>query len=309
MSGEAVAADAPGGVPGQVRSARLVLTPLDLDADTADLHLAYGDPRIARSWADEEPPRDEAETRERLATRVERPDGRLWTIRRAGEPDALGLVELADVSPTPWLSWMLRRAEWRRGITGEAVAALVEHLFTAGGLERVEAWADASNTGSIGVARRAGLTERGRFTMSTPVGGTREKVVLGRVAGAGPQRFYLAHPVLPVRDVEATLALLHAGLGLEPGFRVGEPALYAAARLGPWSVGPGLRLALAPGDEPIAPVTVALDAGIPLAGLALRYAAAGGRTDGPVRRMPWGEHELCCLLPEGHRLVVSGPPT
>lgn len=304
MSGES-----PGLLPGEVRSARLVLTPLDLDADAPGLHLAYGDPRVSRPWADEEAPRDEAETRERLAARVERPDGRLWTIRRAGEPDALGLVELADVTPTPWLSWMLRREHWRRGITGEAVAALVDHLFAAEGTERVEAWADAVNTGSIGVARRAGMTERGRFTMSTPVGGTREKVVLGRVREPGPQRFYLAHPVLPVRDVEATLALLHAGLGLEPGFRVGEPARYAAARLGPWSVGPGLRLALTPGGEPIAPVTVALDAGVPLAGLADRWTAAGGRTDGPVQRMPWDAYELCCLLPEGHRLLIGGPPS
>ncbi|MFI0897437.1 GNAT family N-acetyltransferase [Streptomyces sp. NPDC020983] len=296
-------------VPDGIRSARLVLTPLDLAADAAGLHVAYGDPRVSRPWADEEPPRDEAETRERLAARVERPGGRLWTIRRAGEPDALGVVELADVPPTPWLSWMLRPAQWRRGITGEAVAALVEHLFAAGGLERVEAWADAANTGSIGVARRAGLTERSRFTMSTPVGGTREKVVLGRLRAPGPQRFHLAHPVLPVRDVDASLALLHAGLGLEPGFRAGEPAHHAAARLGPWSAGPALRLALAPGGEPIAPVTVVLDAGTPLAGLAARWTAAGGRTGGPVRRMPWGAYELCCLLPEGHRLLVGGPPS
>lgn len=294
---------------GEVRSARLVLAPLDLDTDASGLHVAYGDPRVSRPWADEEPPRDEAETRERLAARVERPGGRLWTIRRAGGPDPLGLVELADVTPTPWLSWMLRRAEWRRGITGEAVAALVDHLFATGAVERVEAWADASNTGSIGVARRAGLTERGRFTLSTPVGGTREKVVLGRLREPRAQHFYLAHPVLPVRDVEATLDLLRTGLGLEPGFRVGEPAQYAAARLGPWSVGPGLRLALAPGGEPIAPVTVALDAGTSLAGLAARWTAAGGRTGGPVRRMPWGAYELCCLLPEGHRLLVGGPPS
>ncbi|NUS13105.1 MAG: GNAT family N-acetyltransferase [Streptomyces sp.] len=290
----------------ELRSARLVLTALDLDADVADLHTAYGDPRVSRPWADEDPPLDVAETRHRLAARVERPGARLWTVRRAGEPAALGLVELAQGAPTPWLSWMLRRDEWRRGITGEAVAALVAHLFGAEGLERVEAWADAANAGSIGVARHAGLTERSRFMISTPVGGTREKVVLGRTRPQLPQAFYQAHPVLPVRDVEACLGLLAAGIGLVPGFRVGTPVRYAAARLGPWSDGPGLRLALA--DEgPIAPVTVALDCGVPLAGLAARHTAAGGRTEGPVRRMPWGAHEVCCLLPDGHRLLLGGP--
>jgi hypothetical protein len=198
---------------------------------------------------------------------------------------------------------MLRRDEWRRGITGEAVSILVEHLFTVEDLERVEARADAANAGSIGVARLTGLTERGRFMLSSPVGGTREKFVLGRTGHQSGQPFCQAHPVLPVGDVEATLGLLHAGLGLEPGFRVGDPVQYAAARLTAWSNGPSLRLALA-GGEPITPVTVALDSG---GSLAARYLAADGRTEGPVKQMPWGAYELCCLLPEGHRLLIDGP--
>jgi len=292
----------------ELRSARLRLTPLDPEADAAGLHLAYGDPQVSVAWLDEDPPKDQTETRKRLMTHAAVDGSRLWTIRLLNDPDALGLVELVGSGATPWLTWMLRREHWRRGITGEAVAAVVEHLMAAEGVERVEAWADAANLGSIGVARRAGLSERGRFMLSSPLGGTREKVVLGRTRGQENQAFYAAHPVLPVRDVEACVRLLCDGLGLTLGFRIGEPTQYASLRLGPWTMGPSLRLDRTD-DEQLArmtPVTVAVDSGVRLSGLEARFIAAGGRTEGPVHQMAWGAYELCCLLPEGHRLLIGG---
>ena len=303
-----------------LRSARLLLTPLDPDADAADLHRAYGDPEVARSWQDEEPPKDEDETRERLAARVALEGSRLWAIRlldgsgsgsgdaSGDRPAALGLVELVGSGANPWMSWMLRRDHWSRGITGAAAAMVVEHLFAADdGLDCVEAWADASNLGSIGVARRAGLTERGRFMLDTRLRGIREKVVLGRTRDQRNQAFYAAHPVLPVRDVAEAVRLLCDGLGLVPGFTVGEPVQYAAVRLAPWTMGPSLRLARVDDrSERATPVTVALDSGLSLAALEARFTAAGGKTDGGVRRMPWDVYELCCLLADGHRLLISG---
>lgn len=290
---------------------RLRLTPLDPEADAADLHAAYGDPDVTGPWLDEPASDGPEQTRERLAERLAPTGTRIWTVRRLEEDTALGLVELVGGGQVPWLGWMLRKSHWRQGIMSEAVTAVVEHVLLAEGVPMLEAWANASNTGSIRVAERAGLTERGRFAVPDAQAetGMREKVVLGRTGPGVRTAFHAVHILLPVRDVEATLAFLDSALGVTAGFRVGPPgapARYASAKLWPWSNGPSLRLRATP-RKPITPVTVLLDSAVPVAELYDRVVAAGGTTEGPPVREEWGDTEFCCVLPEGHRLEITGP--
>lgn len=185
---------------------------------------------------------------------------------------------------------------------GEAAPVVVTHLLGPGGLDRVEAWADSTNVASLKVARRCGLTERGRIPR-----GEGEAVVLGRTNNEGAQDLYGTDPVLAVRDVLATLDLVCQALGCQPAFRYGEPVSYAGVRAGPWSSSRGFHLAAAGEEQPIAPVTLYVHCGAPVADRYARARAAGARLAGPPQPMPWGRTEFTLLLPEGHRLIVGGP--
>jgi ribosomal-protein-alanine N-acetyltransferase len=292
--------------PATLTTTRLRLSGLDPDRDAGDLHAAYADPRVMTPWLGEPPSVDAAQTRVRLAERAGLPGALLWAVRPVGEDVPVGLVEKLGGADGVGLTWMLRWSHWRRGIMSEAVAAVVEHLFASAPIDRVEAWANADNIGSIRVAQRCGLTERARFSRRDDLGILRETVVLGRFRRLDePQGLFGVDAVLPVRDVDATVALLADGLGFSPGFRTGDPTAYAVVRIGPWTNSRGMRLRRA-GPAAIAPVTVAIDCGTPIAHLHARYVAAGGLADGPPAERPWGGLEFSCLLPEGHRLDVSG---
>ena len=286
---------------------RLRLTVLELDRDLADLHEAYADPLVMGAWLHQDASADLGETRRRLAERRDADGARLWSIRWHGSATVLGLVELIGGAWPPGLSWMLRRAAWRQGVMGEAAPAVVEHLLVAGGLDRVEAWADSGNTASIRVAGRCGLTERGRFAARRSDGRPYETVVLGRFRADRPQELYAAEAILAVRDVSTTLEFLCAALGCEVGFVAGDPPFRAGVRTGPWTTSRGFQL-IAAGDQPqIAPAAVHVHCGAPVRELQARAEAAGGRLDGPAEDMPWGRTEFTLRLPEGHVLVVSGP--
>ncbi len=290
----------------ELTTERLRLADLDLDRDAGDLHVAFADRQVMTPWLGEPPSTDEAQTRQRLTARLDHPGARMWAIRMAGERPALGVVELLGTTGTPGLTWMLRPSHWRRGIMTEAVAAVVAHLFETAPVDRLEAWANSDNFGSLRVAQRNGFTERTRFARRDDLGSLRETVVLGRYRQlAEPRPLFGADVVLPVRDVDATLALLAAGLGFAPGFRIGQPTQYAVARLGPWTNSRGVRLRRED-QGAIGPVTVSVDVGVPVADVYARVVAAGLRTDGPPQEQPWGAVEFCCVLPEGHRLEISG---
>ncbi|SCF07861.1 Protein N-acetyltransferase, RimJ/RimL family [Micromonospora haikouensis] len=291
----------------ELTTGRIGLTPLDLDRDLADLHVAYADPLVMARWLHEPASTSPDETRRRLASRSNLPGARLWSVRRAGHTSALGLVELIGSTAPPGMSWMLRQDAWRQGLMGEAVAAVVAHLLGPGGLDLVEAWADATNTASLAVARRGGFTERGRFAARHPDGRRHETVVLGRRRIEDPTDLYAAEVVLPVRDVAGTLDFLHRAFDCTTAFRHGEPLQRAGVRLGPWSSSRGLQLALAPPDSRIDPATVYLHGGAPAELLRERCLAAGGSVPDPIRDQPWGRFEFSVQLPEGHRLVIGTP--
>ncbi|MFY1632224.1 GNAT family N-acetyltransferase [Solwaraspora sp. WMMB335] len=286
---------------------RLRLAPLDLDRDLMDLHVAYADPLVMARWLHEPASGSPDETRRRLTARCGLPGARIWSIRLAGGQTALGLVELIGATSPPGLSWMLRQDAWRQGVMGDAVAAVVAHLLGQGGLDLVEVWADATNTASLAVARRAGLTERGRFAARHPDGQRHETVVLGRRRSEDPADLYAAEVVLAVRDVGSTLDFLQEALNCTLAFRHGRPLSRAGVRFGPWSSSRGIQLALAPPASRIAPAVVYLHAGAPAEVLRERCLRAGGCVPEPVTDQPWGRFEFSVQLPEGHQLVVSTP--
>ncbi|GIJ21072.1 GNAT family N-acetyltransferase [Micromonospora lutea] len=290
----------------QLTTEHLRLTPVDLDRDTPYLHLAYRDPAVMGPWLDQDPTGSPEETRRRIADRGSLPGACQWSIRRRDEQEVLGLIELIGATAVPGLSWMLRQEYWGRGILGEAAPAVADHLLGPAGLAHVEAWVDSDNPASAGVARRAGLTERGRFAQAGRDGRPRETVIFGRSAEPASAVVYAVEVVLPVRDVDATVALLVAALGGHETYRHGEPTRRAGLRLGPWSTSPGVQVAHVV-ENAVAPCTLYVHCAAPVADRYARARDAGVNVVDEVQARPWGRTEFTFRLPEGHLVVVGGP--
>nr|WP_158103353.1 GNAT family N-acetyltransferase [Crossiella equi] len=274
-----------------------MLRPLDHAADATTLHQVYSDPEVMAFWhhpvALEVP-----ETCKRL---VESGWAHAWAVRESETGPALGLVGILGGVAVPGLSWILDRRYWGRGYAGEAAGAVVAHALGALGLPRVEAWVDVANTRSAGVARRAGLTERGRFAQRYPHREhPHETVVFGRSAAPEQSPVLGVVSTLSVRSVEKTISLLNALVGGQVVYEEPEFAVYG---LTPWSGGPQVYLSGTPRPVPTALSLSVLD------GLAAAHARAHalGLAVGPVEAQPWGRREFTLVTSDGHEVTVTGP--
>ncbi|HET6734008.1 GNAT family N-acetyltransferase [Mycobacterium sp.] len=285
-----------------LRTERLWLTPLDPSRDAQGLHPAFSDPEVMRWW--NTPMRaDMADTRRDLAQSLQHPDAHMWVVRESQQP--VGLVGLLGGVDVPGLSWLLRRDAWGFGYMTEAAAAVVEYAFGTLGLARVEAWVESSNIRSLSVARRIGLTERGRLAQRYPHRNTpHESIVLGRSRQQEPASALDVEATLAVPDLAAVLELLRSVLGARTGYVVGDPPTVAGVVLGPWSVGPRLRLAATP---QVTPVTVTVDVGTEFDAAYARAVAVRADIAAPPVEQPWGMREFVIRLPGGHHMVLTGP--
>ncbi|SHF86459.1 bleomycin family antibiotic N-acetyltransferase TlmB [Streptoalloteichus hindustanus] len=290
----------------ELRTPRLRLIPLDPDRDASGLHAAFGDPEVMRWW-NHVVCADVAETRERLRESVDRDGAHLWVIRRGEACEPAGMVGLLGEVDVPGLTWLLCKDAWGRGLATEAAGAVVEHALGPLDLPRVEAWVEATNERSLAVARRVGLTERGRLAQRYPHRERpHEMVVLGRARDHEPTPMLNAEVALPVRDVAATLTLLREALGGRTLFSVGDPPEVAGVSFGPWSVGPRLQL-VSTRRWRIARVTLYLDVGVELEALHDRAVDAGADVVQRPTEQPWGMRECVVQLPEGHHIVLTAP--
>ncbi|MFI9722912.1 GNAT family N-acetyltransferase [Streptomyces sp. NPDC052396] len=289
---------------GTLRTDRLRLTPLDPDADAASLHRAYGDHEVMRWW-NRPACADPAETARHLAECTGQEDARLWTVRTA-DGEAVGMAGLLGEIEVPGLTWLLCKDAWGHGYATEAAAAVAGHALGPLGLDRVEAWIEATNRRSRAVAARIGLTERGRLAQHyAHRDRPHEVVVLGRSRTEEPTTTLAVVTDLPVQDVSATLALLRTALGARSAFVLGDPPFLAEAVLGPWSTGPRIRIEAA--EHRPAAVRLRLDVATDAAPVHRRAVDAGARVDGRPVQQPWGRSEFVIRLPEGHELTVSAP--
>jgi RimJ/RimL family protein N-acetyltransferase len=287
----------------ELRTARLSLAPLDPNRDAVGLHAAFSDPDVMRWW--NTPLRaDVSDTQQDLVSSLEGEGAHLWVLREAEAP--VGVVGLLGDVAVPGLTWLLCRQAWGRGLMTEAAGAVVEYAFGSLGLDRVEAWVEATNVRSLSTARRIGLTEYGRLAQRYPHRThPHEIIVLGRSREPEPTPVLNVEVGLPVLDIAAQLDVLRSVLGARPLYVVGDPPTMVGVVFGPWSVGPCLRLVAA--SSPIAPVTVNVDVGTEFDSSYRRAVAMGADIAAPPVEQPWGMREFVLRLPDGHQLVVTGP--
>ena len=195
----------------KLTTARLELHPLEGVRDAHALHAIRSERRVWSTMGDSQPPAADVE-----ATRMAENGGWGWTIRAAGGQQIIGSVSLFpgdEVSRS--LTWYLHPDHWGNGLASEAVSAIVDHLLGTAGFVRLDAWIDHTNRRSIGVARNAGMTERGRMAHYSAVqAGIVHNVVMGRAAGDPEPELLGVRPELVVRDVEHVTRLLIEGLGM-----------------------------------------------------------------------------------------------
>jgi RimJ/RimL family protein N-acetyltransferase/8-oxo-dGTP pyrophosphatase MutT (NUDIX family) len=92
---------------------------------------------------------------------------------------AAGIVEVRDRGDRVGeLSWAVFSAYRRRGIATHAVRMLVGYAFDELGLERLEAYVEPDNLGSIRIASRAGLRHEGLLRRQRTTGAERRDYVL-----------------------------------------------------------------------------------------------------------------------------------
>jgi hypothetical protein len=203
------------------------------------------------------------------------------------------------------MSWYLRRGLWGQGLMSEAALEVVDFLLEQPGVDGIEAWIDSRNVRSIGVARRARLDLSGRLPRVYDTE-TALSVVMARAAEPTDPSVIGVRPLLLVRDVASTVALLLRVLGMHLRFQLGEPrAEFARLGLTRWNDGNGIDVRRSAGDIP--PTTVSIDLGQPVDAVHDAAVAAGLTIASPPADTAWHRRECTVELPERHQLILSGP--
>jgi RimJ/RimL family protein N-acetyltransferase len=284
---------------------RLDLTPLDPTSDAPDLHEMFSDPLVHRFDTDAAPSQTVAETERRLCLQVTANGGTTWAVRLRGGP-AIGTIGVyADQGTTiRGVGWSLTRAHWGEGITSEAARAAIPYLLAQDGVDGVEAWVDSRNGASLGVARAAGMSERGRLprVYSDHVAQT---VVFGRAASEIDPEVFGAVATLQVASLADTVRAFQIVLGLHVAWSVPDPPVLAALAVAPWSGSPGFQVQQTPGR--IRPGALGLDVGVAVDVVRERVAEAALEVVDEPADTPWSRREMTFRLPEGHLITVSGP--
>lgn len=139
---------------------RLTMRPFTLD-DVDVVHALWTDAAVRRYlWDDMAIPRERAEEMVRgIVAAFDRNGRGMWLVFVPPDDMAAGFCGfLPRNEPAQGeLIYGLSPAAWGRGYATEAAAAVVDHGFTALGLERIVAKADVPNTASVRVLERLGM--------------------------------------------------------------------------------------------------------------------------------------------------------
>jgi len=94
----------------------------------------------------------------------ENPDFYQWMIvlKKLGEPiGSISVVNHRDDIAEAEVGYCIGRPWWRKGITSEALAAVMEYLFDEVGMNRIEAKHDVNNPNSGNVMKKCGMAFEG----------------------------------------------------------------------------------------------------------------------------------------------------
>lgn len=135
-------------------------------ADLRDLLEINGDPEVTRylpyaAWVSYA---DAAAWLERMQSLSEGGSARQLVIARNEDGKVIGtalLFKYDQASQRLELGYVLGRRHWRQGYATEALGALLQHVFSATGIRRVEAAVNPENAASSALLKNLGFTYEG----------------------------------------------------------------------------------------------------------------------------------------------------
>lgn len=139
-----------------IKTSRLELRPPRPD-DAPALFRNYATDASVTKYLPWAPHKSVEDTRIFIASRIaqwETGDAYAWTISLDTHPEPIGMIELRGDGT---IGYVLGRRWWNRGITSEALRAVVDHARGTLGLSALRAWCDAENIGSARVLEKAGF--------------------------------------------------------------------------------------------------------------------------------------------------------
>lgn len=150
-----------------IETNRLILRRFEVSDAEAMYRNWASSPAVAKflTWA---PHKDVEETRALLTEWVaayEKPDCYNWIIVLKGEKEesvgSISVVDLREETETAAIGYCIGQAWWHRGITSEALGAVIDYLFEQVGFNRIEATHDIDNPHSGGVMEKCGMRREG----------------------------------------------------------------------------------------------------------------------------------------------------
>ena len=315
-----------------ITTERLILRPLAL-SDAEALFQIYRDPEAMRFWHTL-PHTAVQETTEDLEFMLGVPDNCWWAIclpdarSKAKRPNplklpAIGYIGYLGSTSIPGMGYLLGRPHWRKGYAGEVMEPVLDYGFTQLGLDRVELWIHRDNQASQQLGRRAGFSYKGAFPRKYPaddfvsetlVYGLRANEWLARHARPATYptstKVYELHPVLAVRDVDATLAYYRDVLGFTVNFSSGEPGEASTFGNVSWrewtTTGANIDFRLADEDNPaVFGGSLYITIGDEIDAVFERIRARGATVDMDLVDQDYGRREFAILDCNGYRLIFS----
>lgn len=144
---------------------RLILRPFD-PGDVADIFAYAADPEVAR-YVPWEAHRSEADSRaflESVLERVRRGEPDTWAVVERASGRVIGSIRFGEYHPVharASIGYVLGRPYWNRGLTTEAVGAVLRFGFEEVGLNRIYAVYHVENAASERVMQKVGMRYEG----------------------------------------------------------------------------------------------------------------------------------------------------
>lgn len=149
-----------------IRTNRLLLRKYRL-SDKEDMFRNYAnDERVTKflSWKEYEKPEDILPFLEMVIQDYERISTYHWAIEFEGEMiGSISVMSVDDLRNNCEVGYCIGYDYWNKGITSEAVAAVIKFLFEEVGMHRILAKHDVENPASGEVMKKCGMTYEGRF--------------------------------------------------------------------------------------------------------------------------------------------------
>jgi len=301
----------------ELHTGRLRLRPLR-PADADSFFPAFHDGENTRYWHTG-PHADASRTRAMFEDMLSR-DANAWWVLEADRDGDVGLVGfLGNTRPGAYagFGYFVRRHCWRRGYAFQASRTALEWGFAKAGVAGVELWIHRDNRASRQLAHALGFTGRGVFPQLYPGRSEAEDtLVFGMTAdewagtgsaSKGPSP-YTVEPLLPVRDVAASVAFYRDLLGFRVDVVLGDPPSHAIVTCGTWSA-PRVRVHLYLHEEKgcIVPNALYFTIGRALDSLCTELERRGVVISEPQTTKPWQLREFEAVDRDGHRLRFGAP--